>query len=734
MIVVWWVLGCAEPAVPPDPPVTAPVVTTPPTPGTPPTLPPTGPPACPGLLRIDELVASNVSGAADEDGDHGDWIELTALTDALPAPVTLAIGDERWVISVPLPAGVPVQIWADGKDREDPPHTAASLASGGESVAVYAPDGCVLDVVAMPRMYADESYGRDAFGALGWFMEPTPGAPNTTEWRPGFAPTPALPPASLATLAVAVTVPAGADAVTTTRDGSVPTETSTPAGTVAVGQLTVVRARSFTAGLWPSRIATATYAPAPPWTGFRVISLAVDPPDLWDDESGIYVYGPNAEPYYPYFGANFWMPWEKDAHVEIWGADGALQVAQDAGIEIAGGYSRAFDQRNFELVARGGYGPDTFAGKLFDQEEIESFDRLYLRNGGDWCGTQLVDATVEALFRDASGARLESVDAQATEPALVYLNGEFWGLYELKERLDPSWPAAHRGVDEDEQDFVKLGWTHDANWALEAGDWAAYDALELAAEADLSDPVAWDAYAEQADILNFAMANVVQGWIGNSDWWGNNIRMWRERPDGRFRWMTYDFGHGWTDWRTDHLATTVNTSLPGMRVADALESEDFRTVFVNAHAEMLGTTLQGENAEAVLVALAAEVRPAMSAQRDRWCGGPDIAPFDAAVATAQDFARNRGAAMERDVGEWLAPGGPATLTLEAQGEGEFALTVVTVAPPFTATFYRDVPVTVTAVPAPGWRFVGWTDPALGAAATIVLPMAGASAVTAIFAP
>ena len=122
-----------------------------------------------------------------------------------------------------------------------------------------------------------------------------------------------------------------------------------PVGIEATAQPVVVRARAFQVGLWPSRPTTATYSedPAALDGGVMIISLTVDPPDLWSEETGIYVYGDSAEATYPYFGANVWEEWEKDAHVEIFTSEGAQVIDQDAGIQIAGGYSRAFDQRNF---------------------------------------------------------------------------------------------------------------------------------------------------------------------------------------------------------------------------------------------------------------------------------------------------------------------------------------------------------------------------------------------------
>lgn len=659
---------------------------------------------------INEVVAANVQGIADLDGATPDWIELRLGATDLEG-WGLDDGDSPWTLPALTP-GTHALVFASGKDRVDAElHADFELDALGETLYLTEPSGCVADSVTLPRLYADVAYGRAGSG-WAYFLEPTPAASNDTESRPGFAATPTLSPAPGFYDSVNVEV-SGEGSLLVSTDGAVPERAGEDyIGPIAVDRVTVVRAQALVDGLWPSLVATGTYLvdAGLPESTVRVISLAVDPPDLWDEETGIYTYGTDYEAWYPYFGANFWEPWERDAHVEVFDADGTLLVAQDAGIQIAGGYSRAFDQRNFELLARSGYGPAEFDYPLFRDEDIDSYERLYLRNGGDWCGTQLVDAVVQGVFRDPSGRRYPSVDAQAYEPALVYLDGEFWGLYELKERLDESYIAAHHGEDPDALDRVKVGWTHDANWEVEQGTWDAFDALEgLVAARDLADPDAAAEFAAMVDEKNFASALAAQGWIGNTDFWYNNLRLWKPwREGGKWRWMVYDFGHGWGSYDYDHLSTTTAGTWKGLPVGAALRSSDFRVTFINTHADYLNTTLQGDWARALVESLAEQTRPVIPMQQERWCGGENLPYWESAVAYAATFAARRGSVVEDDLARVfnLERG---TLTLEAEGEGRFELTTVTVDPGFVGTYYAGVPVTITPVPAEGWTFLGWED-------------------------
>lgn len=740
---MWWLFACSEPPdairLGEDAPVEIEEA-----PGD------TGPSwtACEGeqALRINEVVAANHHGLTDIDGETNDWIELSATEAAGGADVALAgwtISDREeggWPLAWTVADAVPLVVWASGKDANGSQlHTDFSLAAETTELFLRSPEGCVADYVDVGRLYADISLGRTDLDTWEYFLAPTPGAENSTESRPGFAAMPVLSPAG-GFMESAVVAISGSQA-TYTLDGRVPTSLSEvyvgPLALDAASQPVTVRAVAFEDGLWPSRVATGTYFEdmSLTETGVRVIALTAEPDDLFHPETGIYEYGPDYERAYPYFGANFWELWERDVHVEYFEPGGALLFRQDAGIQIAGGYSRAFDQRNFELIARSGYGPETFTGQVFDDEEISSFTRLYLRNGGDWCSTQLVDGIVQSLFRDSEGRRNPHTDLQAYEPALVYINGEFWGLYELKERLDESYAAAHHGADPDALDRVKVGWTHDANWELEQGTWDAFDALEaLRVEGDLSQPADWDAFDALVDLPNFAAIQAAQGWIGNTDWWYNNIRMWRPTPDGEFRWMGYDFGHGYTAATYDHLGSTVSGSWRALPVADALQNEAFRTVFVNVHADFLNTSFVGESAAANVDELAAEIRPVMAMQRDRWCGGASMPAWEDAVGYARSFAQDRGGNVEDDLYRHLGLGARVALGLQAEPAlgGQFALTAVEVKTGFTGTYYAGVPITITALPADGYRFVGWSGAAEGADPLLTLTPEGDVALTALF--
>ena len=213
--------------------------------------------ADPSPAWINEAVSANLHGISDDAGDEPDWVEL-ALADPAGDPVDLggwALGttsDAGW----PLPDGTlltgdTLLIFASG-DATLANHADFTLDPDGEDLFLLQPTAegtCVADHVELPRLYNDVSYGRSGPdpAALEYFVEPTPGAPNTTESRPGFSDPPTLSPAGgFYADPVSVTV-TGAGTLTYTLDGSVPTSVSTPwtapVDIDATSQPVVVRAR-----------------------------------------------------------------------------------------------------------------------------------------------------------------------------------------------------------------------------------------------------------------------------------------------------------------------------------------------------------------------------------------------------------------------------------------------------------------------------------------------------------
>jgi hypothetical protein len=711
--------GCHVAAVPPEvPPDTAGVEEV----GT----------ACDGLPRLvlNEILPANYAGRTDADGETSDWIEIANLDAASVDLEGWGLSEDAdapraWVFpSLPVEPGGVVLVFASGKDRSGSEiHTDFALDASNPRVLLSTPQECVVDEARPGRMYAEVSWGRTLANPeiRGFFLDPTPGEPNTTEARAGFVATPSVSPAQgFRRGPVTVSLASGTPGAVLryTLDGHDPSEASTvyegPFPVDADTQPVAVRARGWADGLWPSRTATATYGEDPGVLdyGLDVVSLVVDPDDLWDPETGIYVFGPpDYQTHYPYFGANFWEDWERPVHVAVWEPDGTLVLDQDAGIQIHGGYTRAFNQKSFRVNARSGYGPGHLTYAFFPKEEREDFENIVLEGAGDWCPTHTENAFPDEIFRNGDGVRHPLVQTQAWEPCVVLLNGTFWGLYAFREQLDESYVEARYDADPDDLDRIEC--TADGTsdwWRLQQGTWDAFDEMNTFVHgADLSDPDAWDTFLGMVDVENLAATTLVTAYAEASDWWYNNLRLWRERT-GPFRWMPFDFGHGWNSYTYDHIGVSAQWRGPGLPIADALENESFVVLLANEASDFLNTSLDPAVALGRLDEMHARIRPAIPDQYALWCGQPP-STWESSVDYARTFVQERPEILRYQVASALGLAGSARLTLEAQppGSGTFRLTVVEVEPPFTGLFYLGIPITVTALPAEGWAFAGWSE-------------------------
>ncbi len=703
-------------------------------------------------LVINELMSANLHTLEDSEGDTPDWIELANLDEVTVTIEGWALGDDgqRWQLPArQLQPGELLLLFASGDDSSSGElHTSFSLAAEGEQVTLSAADGCSVDRVDPGRLYGDISYGRPAAepDSWGYFVEPTPGEANSSESRPGFAATPTLSPGP-GFYDTAVTITASSeDAAATLRittDGAAPDEASElydgPFSMTTGTPLSVVRARAWVDGLWPSRVASASYSqdPAILEDDLAVVSLVVDPFDLYDEQTGIYVYGPeDYYQYYPYFGANFWEDWERDAHMEIFEPDGGVVIDQDVGVKIHGGYTQAFEQKSFRILARSAYGLDSLDYKFFPYEELDSFKIMILEGAGDWCPAHTENAFVDRVFRDADNVRFPTIQTQAWEPCVVYLNGQFWGLYAFREKQDEHYVQAHFGADPDTLDRIEC--TADGSddwWRVNQGDWEAFDEFNaFFSSNDLSDPEAWEQFKAMADIENLATAIIAEGYWGNSDWWYNNLRLWRERTDdAQWHWMVFDLGHGWPSYGYDHFGTSVSWSGSGMPLANALQNEEFRVLLANQASDFLNTNLAVGPALERLDEMHARIEPVMEEQYAAWCGYP-VSSWYSDVATARTWAQQRPAYLWSQVQAHLRLDGTAQLSLEAHppDSGSFKLTVVEVDPPFTGTFWTGIPISVTAQAEEGYEFAGWSDGSLGDEASVSFTLAGDRSLTASF--
>ncbi len=608
-------------------------------------------------------------------------------------------------------------------------HADFKIDAAGEDLVLTDAAGVTVDQLNASPMKVDYSRGRLA-GQVVYFELPTPGAPNTTPGFPAFSdPVTMSPEGGWSAGPVQVTLghPAGAP-IHYTFDSREPT-TSDPLYTAPLtvaGPIRVLRARAFESGKWPSDIATATFAqgvsaPVP------VFSLVTDPPNLWDPATGIYVGN--------IFSGNFWQDWERPVHVEMFLPDGSVPLRFDAGMKIHGGFSRTFPQKSLRILARDGYGLGRIDYPFFGAEGPQSFRRFVLRNtGNDFLEGQMRDGTVHRIVQGLD------LDIMRFTPALVLLNGAYWGMQNIRERQDRYYLEEHHGVDPDQLDILEL------NKEVVQGDNLHYLALTgFVSNNDLAVEANYRWVQDQMETDNFATYSAVQIYIANTDWPGNNIKYWRPRtPDGRWRWLLYDtdFGlglqrppsHNTLNWATDPNGGFFNPAWSTLLLRKLLDNDEFRRDFINRYADLMNTRFDPAAALPVAYATMLQIQPLVPLHMQRWSGS--VQNWQRNLLQIRDFLEQRPAyARDHVVNKFnLAGTYQLDLDVEPPGAGRVELTLASAEGPWSGTYFLGVPVHLRAVPHPGFVFQDWSDPQLGTAAEVDIDPLGNYSVRARFQP
>lgn len=430
--------------------------------------------------------------------------------------------------------------------------------------------------------------------------------------------------------------------------------------------LTEPSANTYFIGTMEEHIKGITESVKSTGTNLAVMSITVDYDDLFDFEKGIYVKGRVFEEALPKaiqedkqfkaesarkVAANYnqrGREWEREAHVEFYeaNADGMeKQFSQDCGIRIQGNYSRSDLTKGFRLYARSEYGRNNFKYPVFGDivkddkgQTLDKFKTLILRAGGNCAFTSKYNDT---FWQKA--AKGVDCSTQASRACVVYLNGEYWGLYVLEEDYSDDYFEDHYGVKK--QDVVLYkgdAETYDIGYKLDLGDLPAgetnvsYYYEELLAfmreHRTLEKKEDYDAFAKLVDPDSVMDYFAVEVWINNKwDWPGKNWSMWKtttveegsEYGDGRWRFCLYDIEFGGVSGAGDAYANTIkednykpmglldsDTKNPAVRTFRLLMTNpDFNARYCERLKELSGTYFDKENALSILSKLEGEYGP-----------------------------------------------------------------------------------------------------------------------------
>jgi len=495
-----------------------------------------------------------------------------------------------------------------------------------------------------------------------------------------------------------------------TRDGSIPSKRSIryKGEPFTLKTTTVVRAVAIRNDR-KSNIVSNTYL-IDFKTTFPVVSLSLNSSYLFDEEIGLFQMGPNADSLSPHHGANFWSRKEVQIHTEIFETNKERVFGANTGMRLFGGMSRLFPQKSMAIMTRSRYGPTRFRHEMFPAKDISTYKYFVLRNtGSDFGKSHIRDIFINSLI---DGVDLEK---QSFRGSHVFLNGEYWGLYNIREKVNRYFVASHTDVHRDSMDLVE----HQGR--VRRGDMKHYNAmLKYMREHDLRDHEHYEHVKTLMEVENYMDYMAVQIYINNKDA-GGNIKYWRPRTEnGRWRWILYDTDWGYGLHRKDAFEfNTLNFHLEpdGPRwpnppwstfiLRNLMRNEEFRLQFVNRLSDHMNTYFIPERTIAHLDSLIEIYDPEMKRHIKRW--GLSRRRRAKHLDRIRDYAEKRPAEMRGFVQKRFATGDTVRVSIEHSSSGRiiFNNNIEIEDEDFTGLYYENYPVKLNALPHFGYRFVGW---------------------------
>ena len=651
-------------------------------------------------LVINEIMSSNVSYLEDKDGEFSDWIEIYNSTNQDINLNGYHLSDDendldKWTFpSVVIPPYGFLLVFASDKNSLNIAelHTNFKIRQEEEMVILSKPNNEILSKIDAIQIPEDYSYGcvPDGSDTYSIFKSPSHNASNAfsngiyTSHESGFY---------LKTFYLILKSSDPNQQIYFTTNGNIPTvndhlftDTLKMVNNICKYSLwctdyysmipttpldgpnrlqeyiwkepqtlyrtNVIRYASFSGDTMKSDVHTKTYFIDPNIDvryQFPIISLATDSLNLFDYKTGIYIPGKRFDDqgfgYRPSGNyLNTGIDWERKTHITFLEHDGTVGFETDAGIRIRGVGSTANPQKSLNVYFRKEYGEKDVDYPVFDEYINTEFKRLVLRNSGnDFLDTHFRDGLLQNILKPLG------LELQRFRPSIVFINGEYWGIHNIREKYDKFYFEYNFGISVENLNLLNC------KGEIEEGSNLDYLALlDYVETEDLTEDFHYEYVKSQIDMENFIDFQIAEIYFANYDWPCNNYKIWKTNDIGsKWRFLVYDldYSYGFTkesefDAKSLEHASSDEIDWPHCPVSNALfrallKNENFKQEFVKRFSLHLNTVF---NVDTVLQKINSFENlhfPEMAEHIERWNYPHDFEEWYKAIDAMKYFTIHR---------------------------------------------------------------------------------------------
>lgn len=510
-------------------------------------------------------------------------------------------------------------------------------------------------------------------------------------------------------------------------------------------KINVLRYKAFKPGFAPSPIVSQTFMidpDGPDRYTMPILSISMDLEDLFSNETGIYVYGNHPDGNYGQKG----KLWERSMSFEYFDRSGELLISQNCRTRIHGGGSRHAPKKTFRIYAEDG-DIKNFKIPFFDDTELAKFKRILLKGGGH---------RPDCFPRDDLGNMLTkglNVEQQHFKHIIVFVNGEYWGIHSLKERLDAYFIQNLYGIDDDQITILDQEFdTQDKGNSLDSMEMKNLESF--ISVNDLSIESNYKYVTDRIDVHSYIDYMCAEIMLSNEDWVYSNVNLWRKSGpydptkgpghDGKFRWVLYDLdgAFGGSCANAYYTVNTLQAATIEVGIYSSytrffrglLKNEDFKRDFINRMSDLSNTWFKSSVMHAKIDSIKSILDPEIleNAQRwrypsfannleDRYLETPGTDRWDQLFDLLHTFAQRRQRKVrEHIMVKWgYADTNKLTIQVNDPGMGRVKVNSILINEnlpgtsaelyPWVGNYIDGISLPLIAVPLPGYRFVNWEE-------------------------